>query len=173
MRLYGQREAKDDDNEVVIGWFKFRRNTPLVPSAKEQSVNSTFVRENRDGKGSPYVFLLFTESVNEGGGKHWIRGVKYRAFRSVPADSSESLCAQRLEGVALEVLNVEATSLREYGEFKVHSSAKLPQQVLDSAMLLDSSLTNYVDSLAREAQGLIKEIRETEEAIKLSKKKKR
>ena len=169
MLLYEQAQG-EGEKEAVIGWFKFRRNTPLIPSAKEQSANRRFVHEYCGFQGCPPIFVLFTESVNDGGGSHWIRSVKYKAFISVQMDGKESICTQRLEGVPLEVLNVEATSKKEYGEFKAHNSAKLPRQVLDAAMLLDSSLAKYADSLAAEAQKLIEEICETEKMIELIKK---
>ena len=158
------RETKKAD-ETVIGWLKFRRNTPLIPSAKEQSVNNAFVREHLTTQGFPPLFVLFTESVNESEG-HWIRGVKYKAFSSVP----EHNAVLSLEGVPLDVSNVEATSGKEYGEFKAHNNIKLPQQTLDATRLSVSSLERYMDTLTEEARRLAEEIYKTEEVIRLGKK---
>lgn len=168
--IQAYRQRKPTQEEYVIGWFKFRRNTPLIPSVKEQSVNSKFVQEAFGSQGIQPIFVLFTESVKNGGGNHWIRSVMYRAFRNVPGESYGRRI-WKLEGTSLEVMNVESSSVKEYDEFKTHSRTNLSDQILDGVMVLESSLEKYMDSLSKEAQFLIGEIQKTEREISLLSKK--
>ena len=83
-------------HQEVIGWFKFRRETPLRPSLREAAIHSSlhstlhpvvyqFTLYSLLGKsGTPFIFALFSSSSD-----HVIKNFDYRIFyTSSPAARS-------------------------------------------------------------------------------------
>eukprot|EP01120_Amphizonella_sp_Union-15-10_P004639 TRINITY_DN15291_c0_g1_i1.p1 TRINITY_DN15291_c0_g1~~TRINITY_DN15291_c0_g1_i1.p1 ORF type:complete len:273 (+),score=22.17 TRINITY_DN15291_c0_g1_i1:20-838(+) len=101
--------------QTLLGWYRFRRNTPMRPSMREISVHHNFSKffENYHRKTSGAnllqtpIFALFSESSTT---ENKIRNMEYK-FLKIPN-------RKEVFSIKITILNMMSSSENEYREFK-------------------------------------------------------
>jgi len=115
----------------IIGWFRYRRDTPLRPSLREITVHQNLLdviakTDNKQTQASidknNFIMALFTSSHTDNNATHTF---DYR-FLDI------SIAARNCDPIRIHITNLEASSQLEYNRFK-------PQSVMPIATLPQSS----------------------------------
>jgi len=165
--------TKGMENQRVIGWFKFRRNTPLRPSMREIAVHSQlekiFSSQSSVSNASklPFLFGIFTLNSLKSSATHTY---DYRFLNKT---------GKNFRGLELDITNLVHSSQVEYSDFSTLSPAsalsnspdlvkyvaKVPSYVTDLEKYFESTLKQLKIS-ADEVHKSTEEIRSLEQEIK-------
>ncbi|TYH03172.1 hypothetical protein ES288_A09G200100v1 [Gossypium darwinii] len=109
------------NQKPLIGWFSFRRKTPLRPSMRESSVTRSLPSnpqlylpvQNASSESlfAPSIFLLFTTPLQD----QFIQTCQYRAFQF----QSSNLCFNPL---SIDIVNIGPAFRGHYGAFSPTSA---------------------------------------------------
>eukprot|EP00128_Syssomonas_multiformis_P006397 Colp12_sorted_trinity150504_noHs@28381 len=106
--------------ETLLGWFRFRRNTQLGPTARENMIHRALQDLMRNLTTCPLLFTMFTSSVTENSATHTYD------YRTVILDAPESRDAKYV-GMNMEILNIQQGSHAEYINLEVSTAVALPE----------------------------------------------
>lgn len=171
------KDFLQDKSKQVIGWFRFRRNTGLVPTMRDRILHNEFATYFSDGdrtKEKFFVTCLLSSSKSDDGGTHKFKHV----FLS---------CVKRiLEPVPLRINNLENNSiLLEGSDYKpppTKRSSDLPDVFtrlieslnldltrtsdLESAITIEKAAEQYLNQLIPELCESDLEVAELEKQVK-------
>ncbi|XP_066603343.1 BRISC complex subunit FAM175B-like isoform X2 [Prorops nasuta] len=162
-----------DYKKKVIGWFRFRRNVPLVPTFKDKVIHNEFISHLCKDQYSKDNFLmcLLTSTVSEMNGTHKYRHVflrRIKSFEPVP--------------VKINNLGSDATKL-EGSDYKLTPACRSsdePDELLQlvQSMNLDilkmpglSSMTIIQTRVESHLRTLVSDVRESDRKVEYWKRK--
>lgn len=130
-----------DKSKQVIGWFRFRRNTGLLPTMRDKLLHREFASYFTGGNGSKeefFVTCLLNASTSNGRGTHKFKHVFLRRRRGV------------FEPVSVRVNNLGNESARgsDYKPIPIKRSSETPDAFtrLIESLNLDLMRTSGVES---------------------------
>ena len=97
-------DSHQKSDMIVLGWFRFRRNTPLRPSAREIRVTEELERWSKaqrsagDDRTTPFLVGLLTSSADALGSTHTYEFRFLRAPNLSPAQTCRSMAIVNAEG---------------------------------------------------------------------------
>nr|XP_012146978.1 PREDICTED: BRISC complex subunit Abro1-like isoform X1 [Megachile rotundata]XP_012146979.1 PREDICTED: BRISC complex subunit Abro1-like isoform X1 [Megachile rotundata]XP_012146980.1 PREDICTED: BRISC complex subunit Abro1-like isoform X1 [Megachile rotundata]XP_012146981.1 PREDICTED: BRISC complex subunit Abro1-like isoform X1 [Megachile rotundata]XP_012146982.1 PREDICTED: BRISC complex subunit Abro1-like isoform X1 [Megachile rotundata]XP_012146983.1 PREDICTED: BRISC complex subunit Abro1-l len=166
-----------DKSKQVIGWFRFRRNTGLVPTMRDRLLHNEFATHFSNGdctKEKFFVTCLLSSSTSDEGGTHKFKHVFLRRVKRI------------LEPVPLRINNLENNSiLLEGSDYKpppTKRSSDLPDVFtrlieslnldltrtsdLESAITIEKAAEQYLNQLIPELCKSDLEVAELEKQVK-------
>eukprot|EP01119_Soliformovum_irregulare_P024004 TRINITY_DN8511_c0_g1_i1.p1 TRINITY_DN8511_c0_g1~~TRINITY_DN8511_c0_g1_i1.p1 ORF type:complete len:243 (+),score=36.05 TRINITY_DN8511_c0_g1_i1:62-730(+) len=155
------RSITPSSNEhKLLGWFKFRRNTPLRPSLREKCVCQHLAQAT----GQPIVFGIFSTTISPNNATHTLdyRFLIVHGKHTIP--------------IELEITNLVSSSQTEYNDFNPLSisnfsslgsrgSTKMPDDLVQLERFFEEKLKE-IEETALQVHNTTKEIRRLQQEIK-------
>ncbi|KAK2575814.1 hypothetical protein KPH14_007197 [Odynerus spinipes] len=170
------KDFLSDKSKQVIGWFRFRHNSCLVPTLRDKLLHKQFASHFSGSHGHKedlFVTCLLSSSMSNTSGTHKFRHVILRRRRGAFEPISLKINSLRDGGSALDGSDYKLTPIRkstkETDTFtKIIQSLKLDllqKSGVESATIIEREAERYLNSLIPEVCQTDREVFELERQV--------